>query len=65
MTDFNYDCLKTKCTESDIDYKTAYEVLKAENRALQDKIACLEEIENEAEKMRAQLEIVYLIFGGK
>ena len=65
MGDFNYDCLKTECTEADLDYKAEYERLKAENRKLKDEIEWYRNSTFEMEKMRAQLDIVYLIFGGK
>lgn len=61
-----YDkCTKTNYTEADLDYKAEYERLKAENIKLKDEIEWYRNSVFEMEKMRAQLDIVYLIFGGK
>lgn len=64
MTKYD-ECTKTNYTEADLDYKAEYERLKAENIKLKDEIEWYRNSAFEMEKMRAQLDIVYLIFGGK
>ena len=60
--------MKTELT-CDLDYKAEYERLVAERHKMQSEIAYLrtelEERETEAHRMRAQLDMVYLIFGGR
>ena len=51
-------------TEADLDYKAEYERLKAENEKLKEEINWYRDIDFEMKRMRAQLDIVYLIFGG-
>ena len=51
-------------TEADLDYKAEYERLKAENEKLKEEIDWYRDIDFEMKRMRAQLDIVYLIFGG-
>ena len=51
-------------TEADLNYKAEYERLKAENEKLKEKINWYRDSRFEMERMRAQLDIVYLIFGG-
>ena len=51
-------------TQADLDYKAEYERLKAENEKLKEEINWYRDSEFEMGKMRAQLDIVYLIFGG-
>ena len=51
-------------TEVDLDYKAEYERLKAENKKLNEEINWYRDSRFEMERMRAQLDIVYLIFGG-
>lgn len=65
MTGYDDKCVDFNYTESDLDYKAEYERLKAENRKLKDEIEWYRNSTFEMEKMRAQLDIVYLIFGGK
>ena len=54
----------TEYTEADLDYKAEYERLKAENKKLKEEINWYRDSRFEMERMRAQLDIVYLIFGG-
>lgn len=65
MSEYDNKCVKTDYTEADLDYKAEYERLKDENKKLKDEIYYYRDMVNEFEKMRAQLDIVYLIFGGK
>lgn len=65
MAEYDNKCVKTDYAEADLDYKAAYERLKDENRKLKDEIEWYRNSTFEMEKMRAQLDIVYLIFGGK
>ena len=65
MAEYDDKCVDFNYTESDLDYKAGYERLKAENRKLKDEIEWYRNSTFEMEKMRAQLDIVYLIFGGK
>ena len=51
-------------TEADLNYKAEYERLKAENEKLKEEIEWYRDSSFEMERMRAQLDIVYLIFGG-
>ena len=51
-------------TEADLNYKAEYERLKAENEKLKEEIDWYRDIDFEMKRMRAQLDIVYLIFGG-
>ena len=51
-------------TEADLNYKAEYERLKAENEKLNEEINWYRDSRFEMERMRAQLDIVYLIFGG-
>ena len=51
-------------TEADLNYKAEYERLKAENEKLKEEINWYRDIDFEMKRMRAQLDIVYLIFGG-
>lgn len=51
-------------TEVDLNYKAEYERLKAENEKLKKEINWYRDSRFEMERMRAQLDIVYLIFGG-
>ena len=51
-------------TQADLDYKAEYERLKAENEKLKEEINWYRDIDFEMKRMRAQLDIVYLIFGG-
>ena len=51
-------------TEVDLNYKAEYERLKAENEKLKKEINWYRNSRFEMERMRAQLDIVYLIFGG-
>ena len=52
-------------TEANIDYKASYERLKAENEKLKEELNWYRDNNFELERMRAQLDIVYLIFGGR
>lgn len=65
MAEYDDKCVDFNYTESDLDYKAEYERLKAENRKLHEEIEWLRTNDLEMKKMRAQLDIVYLIFGGK
>lgn len=65
MAKYDDKCVDFNYTEVDLDYKAEYERLKAENRKLKDEIEWYRNSTFEMEKMRAQLDIVYLIFGGK
>lgn len=65
MAEYDNKCVKTDYTEADLDYKAEYERLKAENIKLKDEIEWYRNSAFEMEKMRAQLDIVYLIFGGR
>ena len=51
-------------TEADLNYKAEYERRKAENEKLKEEINWYRDSRFEMERMRAQLDIVYLIFGG-
>ena len=51
-------------TEADLNYKAEYERLKAENKKLNEEINWYRDSMFEMERMRAQLDIVYLICGG-
>ena len=51
-------------TQADLDYKAEYERLKAENEKLKEEIDWYRDIDFEMKRMRAQLDIVYLILGG-
>lgn len=65
MVEHDDKCVDFNYAEADLDYKAGYERLKAENRKLKDEIEWYRNSTFEMEKMRAQLDIVYLIFGGK
>ena len=65
MDEYDDKCVDFNYTEADLDYKAEYERLKAENRKLKDEIEWYRNSTFEMEKMRAQLDIVYLIFGGR
>lgn len=56
--------LKKECAECDIDYRAENEKLKAENEKLKEEISWHRDCHFEMEKMMAQLDIIYLIFGG-
>ena len=51
-------------TQADLDYEAKYERLKAENEKLKEEINWYRDSSFEMQRMRAQLDIVYLIFGG-
>ena len=51
-------------TQADLNYKAEYERLKAENEKLKEEINWYRDVDFEMKRMRAQLDIVYLIFGG-
>ena len=65
MAEYDDKCVDFNYTEADLDYKAEYERLKAENRKLHEEIEWLRTNDLEMKKMRAQLDIVYLIFGGR
>lgn len=48
-----------------IDYEAQCKTLSDENMKLKEEIAYLRNMENEFARMRAQLDIVYMIFGGR
>ena len=52
-----------------LNYEAEYNRLLDENKALREKMLCaetkLKETYSEVEKLRAQMEVVHLIFGGK
>lgn len=61
-----YDkCTKTNYTEADLDYRAEYKRLKNENEKLKEEICWYKNSLFEMEKMRAQLDMVRLIFGGR
>ena len=65
MAEYDDKCVDFNYTEADLDYKAEYERLKDENKKLNNEIYYYRDMNNEFQKMRAQLDIVYLIFGGK
>ena len=65
MAEYDDKCVDLNYTEADLDYKAEYKRLKDENEKLKEEICWYKNSLFEMEKMRAQLDIVYLIFGGK
>ena len=65
MAEYDDKCVDLNYTEADLDYKAEYKRLKDENEKLKEEICWYKNSLFEMEKMRAQLDIVYLIFGGR
>lgn len=65
MAEYDDKCVDFNYTEADLDYRAEYKRLKDENEKLKEEICWYKNSLFEMEKMRAQLDIVYLIFGGK
>ena len=65
MAEYDDKCVDLNYTEADLDYRAEYKRLKDENEKLKEEICWYKNSLFEMEKMRAQLDIVRLIFGGK
>lgn len=65
MAEYDDKCVDLNYTEADLDYRAEYKRLKDENEKLKEEICWYKNSLFEMEKMRAQLDIVRLIFGGR